>query len=246
MGLSQIRRRRHPGGHPASGLRRHLRKPVTGPSMPHPPPPPWYSHSRPRSGIHPQSGIPLALSRVHPPLSKCGVCQERNGVGHPASSPPRSGGRPTPDCHVSPVIPTPDLPGCHPEAPRGISSAPRRHGIHRPSPPSNFRECKGYASPFLKQSKPCLKPQNNQNPPPPPRHSRLRSGIHPEGRGRVPVGATGWSPFPVRNAGRGSPSPSPAPREIPGKPFRRRSIKPATSSINVQSMFNQKPAPTTE
>ena len=47
----------------------------------------------------------------------------------------------------------------------------------------------------LKQSKPCLKSQNNQNPAPPLRHSRLRSGIYPEERGRVPVGATGWSPW---------------------------------------------------
>ena len=39
------------------------------------------------------------------------------------------------------------------------------------------------------------------------------------------------------------PSPPPAPREIPGKPFSRRSIKPATSSINVQSTFNQNPTP---
>ncbi len=41
------------------------------------------------------------------------------------------------------------------------------------------------------------------------------------------------------------PYPPSAPREIPRKPFRRRSIKPATNSINVQSMFNQNPNPTT-
>ena len=44
--------------------------------------------------------------------------------------------------------------------------------------------------------------------------------------------------------GEGSPvglGASPAPREIPRNPFRRRSIKTATSSINVQSIFNQMP-----
>ena len=34
---------------------------------------------------------------------------------------------------------------------------------------------------------------------------------------------------------------APTPREIPRNPFRRHSIKTATNSINVQSIFNQKP-----
>ena len=66
-----------------------------------------------------------------------------------------------------------------------------------PSPLKTLRErgIKGVRVPlpFLKQSKPCLKPQNNQKPTPP------------------------------------------ATREIPRNLFRRRSIKTATSSINVQS-----------
>ena len=147
-------------------------------------------------------------------------------------------GRPTPGC-TSRQSPPPPIYHVIPRPREGSQAPVSRHGIHRPSPPSNFRECKGYNLPFLKQSKPCLKPQNNQNPPPPPRHSRLRSGIHPEGLGRVPVGATGWSPFPVRNAGRGSPSPSPAPRAIPRKTlqasFNQTSYEFNQRSINVQS-----------
>ena len=60
--------------------------------------------------------------------------------------------------------------------------------------PVHFR----HPSPFLKQSKPCLKLQNNQKPTP-PHHAKS-----------------------------------------PEIPFRRRSIKTATSSINVQSIFNQR------
>ena len=129
--------------------------------------------------------------------------------------------------------------------------------------PSSVRKVR-VPSPFLKQSNPCLKPQNNQNPVPFPssfpapignlsrplsfRHSRPRSGIHPRGGAaraealpslpRVPRGVrAGGGPRPA-NPSRPSPLPS-APREIPRNLSRRHSIKTATSSINVQSMFNQ-------
>ena len=66
------------------------------------------------------------------------------GGGHPASvqaSPTSCANRPGPStpppiCYVIP-------------RPREGSQAPvSRHGIHRRSPPSNFRECKGYSLPY--------------------------------------------------------------------------------------------------
>ena len=58
----------------------------------------------------------------------------------------------------------------------------------------------------------------------------------PKSLPRVPRGGEG------DQGGEGS-LPAPAPREISRNPFRRHSIKTATSSINVQSTFNQNLSP---
>ena len=109
--------------------------------------------------------------------------------------------------HKPAVLPIPGpLPSTELEAEVGAEAPTSASVLLSPSPLQALRErgIKGVRvpSPSLKQSKSCLKTQNNQTPAPPP---------------------------------------CPAPRKIPGNPFRRHSIKTATSSINVQSTFNQNP-----
>ena len=212
------------GGHPAS----EQASPTSCANRPGPSTPP-FPPSRPLTPSFPtpdRESIPGAGPLVLR-LSKAWGLKSGTGCGAGGGPHPTVTSRQSPPPPICYVIPRP----------REGSQAPvSRHGIHHRSPPSNFRECKGYSLPFLKQSKPCLKPQNNQNPPPPPRHSRLRSGIHPEGRGRVPVGATGWSPFPVRNAGRGSPSPCPQ-RHAKSPKIPLGVVQ--SNQLRVQSTFNQ-------
>ena len=173
---------------------------------------------------------PLVLRLSKHVLSPVEGC-ERGGGPHPAVTSRQS--PPPPICYVIP------------RSREGSQAPVSRHGIHRRSSPSNFRECKGYSLPFLKQSKPCLKPQNNQNPPPPPRHSRLRSGIHPSG-----VRWGGGNPSPLGRTyqkctaflicqlflwgwGRGLPCATRNPRKNPLGVVQ-------SNQLRVQSMFNQR------
>ncbi len=147
--------------------------------------PPHPSFPTPIGNPSPGVGIPFALSGVE-------GSTERNGVGRPAPSPSVT---PRPLCHVIPRPREESKAPAHLSAPALETHLTQRRVGHplfpstkletytcakaqvyvsvycSPSPLGPIRErgSKGVRVPFssTKQSKPCLKPQNNQKRPPP-------------------------------------------------------------------------------
>ena len=160
-----------------------------------------------------------------------------SGVAHPRLSNLASHPRPP-----YAVLPSP-LPSIELEAEVGALAPTSASVLLSPSPLMALRErgTKGVSVPFLllRLRRPSLSsPTPVKNPSFPPPVLKLEGAV---GAGAPTAPSVFPSPSPLKALrergikGERVPSPPPATREVPRNPFRRRSIKPATSSINLQS-----------